>query len=127
MAVHGTIYDVVVDIRKGSPTYGTWQGFELSSDNYRQLYIPPGCAHGFCVTSEEAAVLYKCTGNIEWSDLHGVSPGVSPSNDHPTEMAGDRRYPDRRGTIDRVDRSTAEPLLSCLSSDCSPDGPISVL
>ena len=53
MAVQGTIYDVVVDIRKGFSTYGTWQGFELSSDNYRQLYIP--AAHGFCVTSEEAA------------------------------------------------------------------------
>ena len=72
MAVEGTIYDVVVDIRKGSPTYGTWQGFELSSDNYRQLYIPPGCAHGFCVTSEEAAVLYKCTDFYSPSDERGV-------------------------------------------------------
>ena len=72
MAVQGTIYDVVVDIRKGSPTYGTWQGFELSSDNYRQLYIPPGCAHGFCVTSEEAAVLYKCTDFYSPSDERGV-------------------------------------------------------
>jgi dTDP-4-dehydrorhamnose 3,5-epimerase len=72
MAVEGTIYDVVVDIRKGSPTYGTWQGFELSSDNYRQLYIPPGCAHGFCVTSEEAAVLYKCTDFYSPKDERGL-------------------------------------------------------
>ena len=72
MAVQGTIYDVVVDIRKGSPTYGTWQGFELSSDNFRQLYIPPGCAHGFCVTSEEAAVLYKCTDFYSPGDERGV-------------------------------------------------------
>jgi dTDP-4-dehydrorhamnose 3,5-epimerase len=72
MAVEGTIYDVVVDIRKGSPTYGTWQGFDLSSDNYRQLYIPPGCAHGFCVTSEEAAVLYKCTDFYSPNDERGL-------------------------------------------------------
>jgi dTDP-4-dehydrorhamnose 3,5-epimerase len=72
MAVEGTIYDVVVDIRKGSPTYGTWQGFDLSSDNYRQVYIPPGCAHGFCVTSEEAAVLYKCTDFYSPNDERGL-------------------------------------------------------
>jgi dTDP-4-dehydrorhamnose 3,5-epimerase len=72
MAVEGTVYDVVVDIRKGSPTYGTWRGFELSSENYRQLYVPPGCAHGFCVTSEQAAVLYKCTDFYSPRDERGV-------------------------------------------------------
>ena len=66
------IYDVVVDIRQGSPTFGTWQGIELSSDNYRQLYVPPGCAHGFCVTSEEAAVLYKCTDFYSPRDERGI-------------------------------------------------------
>ena len=76
MVVVGAVYDVVVDIRRGSPTFGKWQGFELSSSNYRQVYVPPGCAHGFCVTSEEASVLYKCTdyyspkdeGGIIWND-----------------------------------------------------------
>jgi dTDP-4-dehydrorhamnose 3,5-epimerase len=61
MVLEGVVYDVVADIRRGSPTFGKWQGVELSSANFRQLFIPPGCAHGFCVTSEQASVLYKCT------------------------------------------------------------------
>jgi dTDP-4-dehydrorhamnose 3,5-epimerase len=55
----GTIYDVVVDIRKGSPTFGQWEGFELSDDNMRSVYVPVGFAHGFCVTSDIADVMYK--------------------------------------------------------------------
>jgi dTDP-4-dehydrorhamnose 3,5-epimerase len=61
MAIAGTIWDVAVDVRVGSPTFGKWVAAELSSDNKSQLYIPPGCAHGFCVTSETAHVYYKCT------------------------------------------------------------------
>jgi dTDP-4-dehydrorhamnose 3,5-epimerase len=61
MVLDGAVYDVIVDIRKGSPAFGRWQAIELSADNRRQLYVPPGCAHGFCVTSERAAFLYKCT------------------------------------------------------------------
>ena len=57
----GAILDVVVDIRRDSPTYGEWEGFELSDENLRQLYCPDGFAHGFCVTSEEADVMYKCS------------------------------------------------------------------
>lgn len=72
MVLEGAVYDVVVDIRKGSPTFGKWQGFDLSSDNYRQLYVPPGCAHGFCVTSEQAAVLYKCTDFYSPKDERGI-------------------------------------------------------
>jgi dTDP-4-dehydrorhamnose 3,5-epimerase len=60
-AVIGSIWDVAVDLRPGSPTFGRWTAVELTADNFRQLYIPPGCAHGFCVTSEHAAVEYKCT------------------------------------------------------------------
>lgn len=56
----GIIYDVVVDIRKGSPTFGKWYGIELSSINKKQLYIPKGFAHGFSVLSETAVVFYKC-------------------------------------------------------------------
>jgi len=56
----GKIYDVAVDMRKGSPTYGKWFGLELNSDNKLQLYIPKGFAHGFSVLSETAIVLYKC-------------------------------------------------------------------
>ena len=60
-ALTGEIYDVAVDIRRGSPTYGKWFGTILSNRNRRGLYIPPDFAHGFCVLSEEAEVFYKCT------------------------------------------------------------------
>jgi dTDP-4-dehydrorhamnose 3,5-epimerase len=60
-AVLGDVFDVAVDIRPGSPTFGQWVGEILSGDNFRQLWIPPGFAHGFCVLSETAHVLYKCT------------------------------------------------------------------
>jgi dTDP-4-dehydrorhamnose 3,5-epimerase len=57
----GEIFDVAVDIRRGSPIFGRWVGVWLSSENHKQLYIPPGFAHGFCVKSESALVTYKCT------------------------------------------------------------------
>ena len=59
--IQGEIFDVAVDIRKGSPTYGQWVGEVLSSDTHRLLYVPAGFAHGFCVLSEEADVVYKVT------------------------------------------------------------------
>ncbi len=59
--VVGEIFDVAVDIRKGSPHYGKWVGLILSSQNKKMLYIPPGFAHGFCVLSEVAEVIYKTT------------------------------------------------------------------
>lgn len=59
--MQGQIFDVAVDIRLGSPTFGGWVGVELSSENHRQIYVPEGFAHGFCVLSETAVVLYKCT------------------------------------------------------------------
>lgn len=61
MVTDGVVYDVVVDIRRGSPSFGRWYGAELSAENRLQVYVPPGCAHGFCVTSDCASVLYKCT------------------------------------------------------------------
>jgi dTDP-4-dehydrorhamnose 3,5-epimerase len=60
-AVRGSILDVVVDVRRGSPTFGQWEGVELSDDNMRGLYIPIGFAHGFCVTSDVADVVYRCS------------------------------------------------------------------
>ena len=72
MVLDGSVYDVVVDIRRGSPTFAQWEGIELSSENLRQLYVPPGCAHGFCVTSEEAAFLYKCTDFYSPKDERGI-------------------------------------------------------
>lgn len=57
----GKILDVVVDLRKASPTYGQWEGFELDDDTLKQLYIPVGFGHGFCVLSDVADVIYKCS------------------------------------------------------------------
>ena len=59
--VRGSAYDVAVDIRKSSPTFGRWVGIELSEDNHRQLWVPPGFAHGFVTTSDSADFLYKAT------------------------------------------------------------------
>ncbi|QTA83063.1 dTDP-4-dehydrorhamnose 3,5-epimerase [Desulfonema limicola] len=75
-AVSGEIYDVAVDIRPGSPAFGQWTGVYLSGENKRQLLIPKGFAHGFCVLSETALFMYKCSdfympedeGGILWSD-----------------------------------------------------------
>ena len=57
--IRGEVFDVVVDIRKGSPTFGQWRGYTLSDTNHLQIYIPVGFAHGFCVLSEMAEFLYK--------------------------------------------------------------------
>lgn len=59
--MHGVVFDVVVDVRRGSPAFGRWEGYELSDDNKRQLWVPPGFAHGFCVLSDTADFLYKCS------------------------------------------------------------------
>ncbi|MEE8435611.1 MAG: dTDP-4-dehydrorhamnose 3,5-epimerase, partial [bacterium] len=59
--LEGEVFDVALDVRQGSPTFGEWEGFALSAANHHQLYIPPGFAHGFCVTSPLALFFYKCT------------------------------------------------------------------
>lgn len=72
----GEIFDVAVDIRENSPTFGRWEGFTLSQHNFTQLYVPPGFAHGFCVLSDVAEVEYMCTdfydpmdeASILWND-----------------------------------------------------------
>lgn len=67
-ATAGEVYDVVVDLRRSSPTFGQWISFTLSAENRRMAWIPPGFAHGFCVTSESAEFLYKTTDY--WSPAH---------------------------------------------------------
>ncbi|WIT10064.1 dTDP-4-dehydrorhamnose 3,5-epimerase [Paucibacter sediminis] len=74
--IRGNVFDVAVDLRTGSPTYGQWEGRELSEQNQRQFWIPPGFAHGFVVLSESADFLYKttdyyapeCEGVVRWDD-----------------------------------------------------------
>lgn len=72
----GSVYDVAVDIRPDSPTFGAWAGAELTGENQHQLWIPPGLAHGYCVLSDTADFVYKCTdyyvpndeGGLRWDD-----------------------------------------------------------
>lgn len=71
-AISGSVFDVAVDIRKGSPTFGQWVGVELTGDNHKQFYVPPGFAHGFCVLSESADFLYKCTDFYAPEYEHGI-------------------------------------------------------
>jgi dTDP-4-dehydrorhamnose 3,5-epimerase len=74
----GRIFDVVVDVRRGSPTFSKWFGLEMRADDFTSLYVPVGYAHGFCVLSETAEVLYKCSevydpggeGGLIWNDPH---------------------------------------------------------
>jgi len=70
--VRGEIFDVAVDIRKSSPTYGKWWGLSLSETNNLQLYIPVGFAHGFCVLSDSAEVLYKCSDYYSPQNERGI-------------------------------------------------------
>lgn len=68
----GSVFDVAIDIRVGSPTFGRWVGVVLSAENKRQLYIPPGFAHGFCVMEETSEVEYKCTDFYRADDQRGI-------------------------------------------------------
>jgi dTDP-4-dehydrorhamnose 3,5-epimerase len=70
--ISGSVFDVAVDIRQGSPTFAHWTGVELSAENKLQLWIPPGFAHGFSVTSDSAEVLYKCTTLYQGENDRGI-------------------------------------------------------
>jgi dTDP-4-dehydrorhamnose 3,5-epimerase len=72
MCLKGNIFDIAVDIRKGSPHYGKWVGIDLTEENKDMLYVPPGFAHGFQVLSETAEVLYKCTSEYSPTDDRGI-------------------------------------------------------
>jgi dTDP-4-dehydrorhamnose 3,5-epimerase len=91
----GEVFDVAVDIRRGSPTFGRWVGIRLSGENKRQLWVPPGFAHGFCVTGSDALFGYKCSDfyhpetefSVRWDDPHiGIewpldgAPELSPKD-----------------------------------------------
>lgn len=70
--LHGEIFDIAADVQQHSPTYRKWEGVTLSSDNRRQLYIPAGYAHGFCVLSDSAEVVYLCTEEYDPSIEQGI-------------------------------------------------------
>ena len=94
----GRVYDVIVDIRQGSPTFGQWISVELSDENARQVYIPRGFAHGFCVLSETADFYYKCTDYYSPHDDYGVAwddPSINitwPIDDEPIISSKDQKY-----------------------------------
>lgn len=96
--VYGEIFDVGVDIRRGSPTFGKCASFMLSSQNQRQVYFPVGFAHGFCVTSDRAIVAYKCTDYYEPKDERGLrwddpSLGIDWPVADPIISDKDREFP----------------------------------
>jgi dTDP-4-dehydrorhamnose 3,5-epimerase len=108
--VRGAVFDVAVDIRRSSVTFGRWIGVELSEDNYRQLWVPPGFAHGFYVLSESADFLYKTTDYyvpdlerglawndsrlaIEWPIGSGTSPVVSAKDMRAATLADAEVFP----------------------------------
>ena len=96
--VRGAIFDVVVDIRTGSGSFGRWYGVELSAENHRQIWIPPGFAHGFCVLSDEADFCYKCTDSYHPEDEGGIiwndpDIGIAWPVIDPLLSEKDRRYP----------------------------------
>ena len=71
--IDGEVWDVAVDVRKGSPTFGQWHGVLLSAENKKQFYVPEGFLHGFVVLSESATFVYKCTRLYDPSDEYGVA------------------------------------------------------
>ena len=96
--IRGEVFDVAVDIRRGSPTFGKWVGQILSKDNRRQMFIPAGFAHGFCVLSETADFMYKCTDFYHPEDDRGInwadpSLGISWPIKEPLLSEKDRSLP----------------------------------
>ena len=103
--IQGEVLDVIVDIRLGSPTFGKWAGVRLSADNHRQLFAPPGFAHGYCVLSEAAVFSYKCSDyyspesekGILWSD---PDIGIVWPTKEPVLSDKDKAYPRLRDIPD---------------------------
>lgn len=73
MVARGEVFDVAVDVRRSSPTFGRWVGRTLNDQNHHQMWIPPGFAHGFCVLSEVVEFLYKCTQLYDPADDRGIA------------------------------------------------------
>lgn len=106
-AIEGEIWDVAVDVRPGSAHFGRFTTTVLSAENFRQLYVPPGFAHGFCVSSRVAQVEYKCTELYDPEDELGIAYddpdiGIPWPVEHPLVSERDRRHPRLRDVIDRL-------------------------
>jgi len=96
--VSGAIFDVAVDIRQGSPSFGKWVSAELTSDNKKMLFIPKGFAHGFCVLSDTAEIEYYCSGEYAPKEERGIKYDDPTLNiawpiDHPIISDKDAKYP----------------------------------
>jgi dTDP-4-dehydrorhamnose 3,5-epimerase len=106
-AIVGAIYDVAVDVRRGSPTFGRWVAVELSAANFKQCYIPAGFAHGFAVLSPEAEIEYKCTDvydpaaevGIAWND---PAVGIQWPVEHPLLSNRDQLHPPLAAQMERL-------------------------
>jgi dTDP-4-dehydrorhamnose 3,5-epimerase len=105
--VEGEVFDVAVDVRRGSPTFGRWVSVTLTADNFRQCYVPPGFAHGFFVVSPIAQLEYKCTDlydpaseiGIAWND---PAIGISWPVTHPVLSHRDSQHPTLAELGDRL-------------------------
>ena len=105
----GKIWDVAVDVRPSSPTLGRWVAEVLSASNFKQLYVPPGFAHGFCVLSGTAHVQYKCTELYDPQDELGIAwndpdLGITWPVAEPLLSDRDRRHGSFRDAVDRLQR-----------------------
>lgn len=104
----GSIFDVVVDLRRGSPTFGRWEGFALDDASMRQLFVPVGFAHGFCVTSEVADVVYKCSSYYDPATEAGIAwddPAIGvawPVDVEPLVSARDASAPRLADVVDAL-------------------------
>jgi len=105
--LRGTVWDVAVDVRRGSPRFGRWIALELSETTPRQLWIPPGFAHGFCVVSEVGEVEYKCTELYEAADELAIAwndpqIGIAWPASEPLLSAKDKAAPRLAEVLDRL-------------------------
>ena len=106
-AVAGEMFDVAVDIRRGSPTFGRWVGAHLSAESFRQIYVPPGFAHGFCILSDVGEVEYKCTELYDAEDELGIAwndpqVGIEWPVSEPLLSAKDKAAPRLAEVLDRL-------------------------
>ena len=108
--IAGEIFDVAVDVRPGSSTFGAWVGVRMSADNFRQLFVPEGFAHGFCVLSEVAELEYQCSDVYDPAAERGLlwndpDLAIDWPVQNPTLSERDRRHPTLAAIRDRMDVS----------------------